>query len=211
MEIETLRQLALIGAHKGQIDLSPSILTSMLEKIPQTAARRLLALDEQGCIEKLLTGEGRRITILEKGLLLLIEACNGRNNGLFEGSRGDTLRGRLVSGLGEGQYYLSREGYLRQFREKLGFEPFPGTLTIKLDGPFDPSGHQAIKIEGFLDEGRTFGECICYRANVKGIRAAMVRPARSSYPPDLVEIVAPISLRRSLGLADGDEVELALE
>ncbi len=155
-------------------------------------------------------GEGQRITILEKGLLLL-EAGNGESEGLVNGSRGDTIHGRLVSGLGEGQRYLSREGYLKQFRKKLGFEPFPGTLNIKLGGPFDPSGRQVIKIEGFLDEGRTFGECICYRARVKGIEAAIVRPERSSYPPDLVEVVAPVSLRRSLGLADGDVVELTLD
>lgn len=125
--------------------------------------------------------------------------------------QGNTLRGRVVSGQGEGQHYISREGYHEQFREKLGFEVFPGTLNIKLERPFDPTGLRMIEIEGFLDEGRTFGRCCCYRVNVQGINAAIVRPARSRYPPDLVEVVAPISLRSSLGLADGDEVMLMLE
>ena len=131
--------------------------------------------------------------------------------GFFDESRSDTLRGSLVSGLGEGQHYVSREGYLKQFREKLGFEPFPGTLNIMLDRPFDSTRSRAIKIEGFTDEGGTFGKCICYRVKVMGIEAAIVRPERSSYPPDLVEIIAPIRLRSSLGLSDGDEVMLTLE
>jgi riboflavin kinase len=46
---------------------------------------------------------------------------------------------------------------------------------------------------------------------VEGIEGAMVRPEMSSYPRDLVEVIAPISLKSSLGLADGDEVTLTLE
>ena len=48
------------------------------------------------------------------------------------------MRGRVVGGLGQGQYYISRKGYRHQFIQKLGFVPFPGTLNIKLDEPFNP-------------------------------------------------------------------------
>jgi len=120
------------------------------------------------------------------------------------------VRGKVAAGLGEGQYYISREGYRAQFLKKLGFEPFPGTLNIKLDEPFVPVTWQAIKIEGFQDEGRTFGDCRCYRIRVKGIEAAIVRPERSSYPANLVEVIAPVSLREALGLANGDEVEVTV-
>ena len=122
----------------------------------------------------------------------------------------NVIRGRVATGLGEGQYYLSREGYRSQFHEMLGFVPFPGTLNIKLDEPFVPSG-EPIKITGFSDEDKTFGGCLCYRIKINGIKAVIVRPERSSYPSDLIEIIAPISLRESLGLSDGDDVEVTLD
>lgn len=120
------------------------------------------------------------------------------------------IHGKVVTGIGEGQYYISKEGYRSQFHSMLGFVPFPGTLNIRLDKPFAPSG-EAIKIMGFSEEGKTLGGCECYWIRINGIKAVIVRPERSSYPPDLIEIIAPIGLRGSLCLSDGDEVEVALE
>ena len=118
------------------------------------------------------------------------------------------MRGKILSGLGQAQYFLTREGYSRQFVEKLGFIPFPGTLNVLLEEPF-PAEQEAIKIEGFAEEGRTFGECKCYRIRLNGIDAAVVRPERSRYPPELIEVIAPVQLR-ALGLEDGDPVEVII-
>jgi len=73
-----------------------------------------------------------------------------------------------------------------------------------------PQGSRPSKIHGFEDEdvGRAFGGCRCYRIRINGIGAAIVQPDRSNYPADLVEIIAPVNLRESLHLLDGDEVEL---
>jgi riboflavin kinase, archaea type len=119
------------------------------------------------------------------------------------------MHGKIVSGLGQAQYFLTREGYSRQFVERLGYLPFPGTLNVQLEEPF-PMGPKAIKIEGFVEEDRTFGECWCCRIKLNGIDAAVVRPKRSLYPPELIEVIAPVQLRRALGLEDGDIVEVAL-
>jgi riboflavin kinase len=118
------------------------------------------------------------------------------------------VRGKISSGLGQGQYFISREGYSRQFLHHLGFVPFPGTLNVLLKEPF-PADPRAIRIEGFQEEGKSFGECKCYRIKLNGIEAAVVRPERSSYPPELIEVIAPIKLR-ALGLKDGDPVEVVL-
>ena len=69
----------------------------------------------------------------------------------------DFMRGKIVAGQGKGQYYISREGYSRQFLQYLGFIPFPGTLNVLLEAPF-PAEQEAIKIEGFQEEGKSFGE-----------------------------------------------------
>jgi riboflavin kinase len=119
------------------------------------------------------------------------------------------MRGKIASGLGRAQYFLTREGYSRQFVQKLGFVPFPGTLNVQLEEPF-PAELPAIQIEGFLEEGKSFGECKCYRIKLNGIEAAVVRPERSRYPPELIEVIAPVQLRRALGLEDGDPVEVIL-
>lgn len=133
-----------------------------------------------------------------------------RCKGISGGELIKIFHGIVATGLGEGQHYISKEGYSIQFQRKLGFIPFPGTLNIKLVEPFVPSG-EAIKVMGFSDEGKTFGGCDCYRIRINGVMAAVVRPERSNYPSDLIEIIAPINLRESLGLSDGDELEIMLD
>ncbi len=81
----------------------------------------------------------------------------------------------------------------------------------EISATFAPPEQDAIKIDGFRDDNRTFGGCKCYKINIKGIRCAIVRPDRTSYSPMLVEIIAPVNLRKSLGITDGDEVEVVLE
>jgi riboflavin kinase len=121
------------------------------------------------------------------------------------------INGRVVTGIGEGKYYVSREGYRKQFNQKLGFDPVPGTLNLKLDEPFTNMEEGLIKLEGFRDGDRIFGRCTCYLVQINGIKAAIVRPEISSYPPDQIEVIAPIHLRGSLNLVEGDLIELMLE
>jgi len=118
------------------------------------------------------------------------------------------MRGKISSGLGQGQYFISKEGYSRQFLQHLGFVPFPGTLNVLLEETF-PAKQPAITIEGFVEGGKSFGECKCYRIKLNGIEAAAIRPELSCYPAELIEVIAPVKLR-ALGLNDGDFVEVAL-
>ncbi|HUL61922.1 MAG TPA: DUF120 domain-containing protein, partial [Methanocella sp.] len=204
MEVETLKRLALMGASREQVRLSSSIFASTLGTSPQTAARRLSELETDGYIARVVTSEGQKVRITDKGMLRLRQELQDYRK-VFEEPHDIVLRGKLVTGLGEGQYYISLDGYRRQFNQKLGFDPFPGTMNLKLTEPFVPPEQDAIKIEGFRDENRTFGGCRCYKVNVRGIRGAIVRPDRTSYSPMLIEIIAPVNLRKSLGIADGDE------
>jgi riboflavin kinase len=143
--------------------------------------------------------------------LLRAGRASGKYRRVRKGGNLEVVRGTVTAGLGEGQYYISREGYRVQFLQKLGFVPFPGTLNIKLDEPFVFNALRVIRIGGFRDEERTFGDCCCYKIRVERIEAAIVRPERSSYPANLVEIIAPVNLREALGLANGDKVEMILE
>ncbi len=212
MEVETLKRLALLGAMKNDVTLSSSTFASLIGSSPQTASRRLSDLEEEGYIARVVSNEGQKVRITERGVLRMKAEYRDYQK-IFEDLRVVKVKGRVASGLGEGQYYISREGYRRQFSEKIGFDPSPGTLNLKLDEPFalDESDPKSVRIEGFEDEGRTFGACRCRPVKINGIKGAIVRPERTSYPATLLELIAPENLRKALGLSDGDEVEVVLE
>lgn len=122
------------------------------------------------------------------------------------------LVGRVTSGIGEGSYYVCQEGYRRQFKRVLGFDPYPGTLDLKLDeeslelkGVLQsmPGKH----IEGFITPERTFGPVKCFSAKLRGVKVAIVIPSRT-HLTDAIELIAPKNLRKKLGLKDGDRVKL---
>jgi riboflavin kinase len=210
MEIETLKRLALLGATREYISLSSSTLASAIGSSAQTAARRLSSLADEGYITRIVTSEGQRVKVTDKGILRL-RAEYVDYQKVFEGMNFNKIRGKVTTGLGEGQYYISVGGYRNQFNQRLGFDPYPGTLNLKLIEPFAQTAAGSIRIEGFRNENRTFGECMCYPVKINGIRGAIVRPERSSYPANLVEIIAPVNLRKTLCLSDGDEVEVTVE
>jgi len=177
---------------------------------PQTASRRLSALEEEGYIARVVSNEGQRVRITDEGVLRLKSEYRDYQK-IFEDLQVVKIKGRVASGLGEGQYYISREGYRTQFSDELGFDPSPGTLNLLLDEPFALNDAESIRIEGFCDEGRTFGACRCRLVKIDGIKGAIVRPERTSYPTSLLELIAPVNLREALSLSDGDEVEVVLE
>ena len=123
----------------------------------------------------------------------------------------DRLRGTVVKGIGKGQYYVSREGYRNQFIKKLGFDPSPGTLNLIIDEPFFEEPAKCIEIDGFNEEKGVFGGCRCYKVMIGNIKGAIVRPERTNYSPNLVEVIAPLNLRKRLNLKDGDKLEIIFE
>jgi riboflavin kinase len=124
--------------------------------------------------------------------------------------------------MGEGRHYTSLPGYNRQFKERLGYDPYPGTLNIALT----PSSKrersaidsfEGIEIESWEDEGRTYGGAFCYPATVEVPAGPsfeethLIVPDRTHHEADQVEIIAPEKLRDELGLLDGDEVTIHVE
>ncbi len=210
--IETLRTLALMNATRRVLKISSRELAERIGQSLQTAARRLKELEERGWIERNLTKDGQFIIITDKGLQVLYrEYIKYRR--IFEGEKVITLRGRVFSGVGEGRYYVSLPEYRRQFSSKLGFDPFPGTLNLRvlkedmhLRRRLDQE--DGIIIEGFSKENRTFGEVKAFKCEVFGITSAVVLPKRTHYPPNILEIISPIKLRDTFNLCDGDIVEV---
>jgi len=125
------------------------------------------------------------------------------------------LVGIVVSGLGEGAFYVSLEGYRRAIEEMLGFVPYPGTLNVKLDPQSLPyrrylENLPGILIPGFTNGMRTYGAVKAFRARIRDIEGAVVMPERTHHPTDVIEVVAPVKLRDVLGLRDGDRLEIQI-
>ncbi len=128
-----------------------------------------------------------------------------------------TIEGILFSGLGEGAYYVTKERYRKQFMERLGFDPYPGTLNLKLTTEYDVQtrseleSYPAIEVQGFKDESRTFGSVKCYPAVINNkVKGAIVCAMRSHYNTSVLEIIAPIFLRGRLKLKDGNKVKVEI-
>jgi riboflavin kinase len=126
-----------------------------------------------------------------------------------------TLEGTVFTGLGEGAYYIAKENYRKQFMEKLGFDPYPGTLNLKLTTDYDNKArgeldaYPAVEIEGFKSEDRTFGDVKCYPVIIENkVKGALISALRSHYDSSVVEIIAPVALRKHLKLKDGHKVKV---
>src|SRR5207249_7912427 len=93
---------------------------------------------------------------------------------IFEAPRSEVEISAVVfSGLSEGAYYMGMEGYRKQFRSKLGFDPFPGTLNLRvrkedLGARRELDSNPCVEIEGFANKTRTYGAVKGDRAIIKG-------------------------------------------
>jgi riboflavin kinase len=125
-------------------------------------------------------------------------------------------RGRVASGAGQGAKFLSLAWVQEALRRDLGLAPFPGTLNLKVppevrDAWFaqrtqflriaDPS---APECPGYLKK-------VTLRARGRSCDSAyLILPELTMYQ-DVLEIISPDRLRETLGLHDGDPVEVEMD
>ena len=214
-ELATLKLVALDGALEGRTTITCSELAGRLDASNQTASRRLQRLEDAGYLTRELTGAGQRVALTDGGeRALQREYADYRR--LFEGDADVTLRGAVTSGMGEGKHYISLSGYMRQFRDRLGYEPFPGTLNVDLDeesvrsrarmDALDP-----IDTDGWESDDRTYGPAFCWPAAIevddgRHERVHVIAPERTHHGADQLELIAPVKLREALDIEDSDEV-----
>lgn len=211
MNIKALKKLALLGAHQKPVELSSLEFASILDTSPQTAARKLKALEDEDLISRQIHYSGQLIFITKNGMDILQKEYYEYQEIFSENSFIKILNGKVITGLGEGQYYISLEGYRKQFREKLGFDPYPGTLNLKLDNAsieIRKSITGNIKITGFSDENRTFGNGTCFNVRINDLKGTVIVPERTHYPEDIIEIIAPVNIREHLNVKDGSLIQV---
>ena len=211
-----LLKLAEMGAYRRVAKVSTEYLAKKLGISQQTASRYLIELERMGWIQRNITPEGSLIKIEELGSKEL-QKLYSQLKLLMEKSYPPsvTLEGIVFTGLGEGAYYVTKEHYRQEIVEKLGFEPYPGTLNVKLSSDYDIKtrmeldAYPAIEVRGFKNEDRTFGLVKCYPAIIGGtVKGALITALRSHYDASVLEIIAPVCLRKQLGLKDGNKVKV---
>jgi 4-hydroxy-3-polyprenylbenzoate decarboxylase len=122
------------------------------------------------------------------------------------------VEGRVVKGLGESASFLSIPWVNNQLLEKLSFSPYCGTLNIDVG---DPAVQEALK-KGNGSRRIVPGEKgFCEALLVEGVVAGrypcgVILPLMADYPTTILEIVAPVHLKETLGIVDGDKVEVDL-
>lgn len=214
----TLYRLAELGACSRTVKVSTEYLAEKIEASQQTASRHLINLEKIGWIKRTVTPEGCLTKITDSGKAELKKLYSDLRL-IFEAEYPPsvTLEGILFSGLGEGAYYVTKEGYHKQFMEKLGFDPYPGTLNLKLTTEYDVKtrseleAYPAIEIQGFKDESRTFGSVKCYPAVINNkVKGAVIYALRSHYNASVLEIIAPVFIRGRLKLKDGNKVKVEI-
>jgi len=218
-EVATLKHLALVGAIDGGTKLSCASLADRLEASTQTASRRLQRLEDGGHVTREIESDGQWIEITQEGEQRL-QAEYESYRRIFEHDEAVELTGVVTSGMGEGRHYITLSGYMEQFREKLGYEPFPGTLNVDLTAESVRSrarldALKPITIEGWEGEERTYGPAYCYPATLSAggesyENAHVIAPERTHHGDDHMELIAPDELRDVLGLSDGTEVTISV-
>ena len=168
-----MTELLLLGAKYSFVELTTADLGKNIMKSQQAASKHLQELDASGYIDRVRRGQKFRVKLTDKGYSA-IEKLFSTLKTAMESNPPTTIsfEGRVVSGMGEGAYYMSLAGYRKQFSEKLGYEPYPGTLNVKLvdkifrDARREIGKYPSIFIDGFSDTKRTYGWAKCYLAHI---------------------------------------------
>ncbi len=210
-DVQVLKQLAMAGAIEDYVPVSTGELGRIMGTSQQTASRRILGLLDTGLIQREMGARRQRIRLTEDGIKAL-QTEYADYVSIFEVVDRVKLRGTVVSGLGEGRYYIEQAGYREQFKELLDMAPFIGTLNLRLVGE-DRGKLQLLRrstgipLRGFTHASRTFGAVKGFNAVLGDLRCAVVMPQRSHHT-DTIEVISEHHLRKLLDLRDGDQVEL---
>ncbi len=207
--LSCLLELAARGADKDFVRISSGELGIALGKSQQTASRLMVTMEREGLLLRRKDGRNQTVRLASAGL----DELRGLHQSLSRIFDGYVIEGKVFTGVGEGAYYMRQEGYRKQFKKKLGFDPYPGTLNLRVATCMveELAVRAGTRIEGFQTGNRSFGGGRCYEVRISpDAPAAVFLPDRTHYPDDVLEVVSPEHLRTRLGLRDGDIVCLTV-
>ncbi len=211
-----LIDLLKLGAGEKMIRTPTTHLSVVFGVSQQSASRILNELAKEDYIFKEFRDGNIWVILTEKGMREVEEYMKYVVDA-YEHPGTIVMEGFVESGMGEGAYYISKRRYQIQFKDTLGFYPYPGTLNVRLKDPYHISQNRFLrklpgyKIKGFRTKERIFGGAKVFKALVEDkIEAGVVYAERSIHGFDVVEVISPVFLREALSLKDGDKVRISV-
>jgi riboflavin kinase len=210
-----LLKLCQLTKYEKSIQISSLKFGESLNLSQQTGNRRINDLVQLGWIEKKVEGKYQIISITKKGATVMLNIYKNLKS-LLESI---LIVGVVREGMHEGGYYVSIKGYYDQFKNKLGFEPFKGTLNLLLSDTSISILREKLDsiapiiIEGFQDQNREYGPVKCYNVFISRLddrnlrrKAAILDIQRTHHDKNTIEILAKPYLRDLFNLKDGDKL-----
>jgi len=214
----TLSYLLSKGAKYNYVTITTSFLGKNIHKSQQAASKHLLELEENKFITRIINGRNLSVKITSKGFSEMVKLSSVLQKSLDSSPSHIDLNGTLVSGMGEGAYYMGLKGYTKQFQSKIGYIPFPGTLNVRLDQKIHQESIKqfetlnGIKIKSFSDGKRTYGWVKCFSAKLNNsINCQLIILERTHHDDSVIELISKVCLRKNAKLKDGSKISIKIE
>lgn len=213
----TLTELLSRGAKNNFIPITTSSLGKNIRRSQQAASMHLLELEQGGFIERIMSGRKVSVKLTQKGYDQMVNLFDMLKASLESVPPFVELRGTLVSGMGEGAYYMSLRGYTRQFKSKIGYVPFPGTLNVKLEKKEyvealrQIASIDGVRIEGFSDGKRTYGWVECFGCTLNDkISCELIMLERTHHDRSIIELISESEIRKKANLKNDSEISIKI-
>ncbi len=117
-----------------------------------------------------------------------------------------------MEGLRAGSTFTQVPWVRKQFIQKLGVDPYPGTLNLEIVDLKDSQNFRELKlIPGveIIPEDPSFCRAQCYPVLINGqLKGAIVFPRVKDYPENKMELIASRSIKEALFVKGGDVLEV---
>ena len=215
--ILSLSYLLSKGAKHNYVAITTSALGKSIQKSQQSASKHLLELEENQFIERIVSGRNTSVKITDKGFSEMVKLSIVLQKSLNSFPSHVEIKGTLVSGMGEGAYYMGLKGYTKQFKSKIGYVPFPGTLNVRIDQKIHQEAIKqfetlnGIKIKSFSDGKRTYGWVKCFPAKLNNsVSCDLILLERTHHDNSVIELISKTCLRKTAKLKDNAKISIKI-
>ena len=215
--ILTLSYLLSKGAKHNYVTITTNALGKNIKKSQQSASKHLLELEQNQFIERIISGRNISVKITSKGFSEMVKLSTILQKSLNSFPSHVEIKGTLISGMGEGAYYMGLKGYTKQFKSKIGYVPFPGTLNVKIVQKIHQEAIKqfvnlnGINIHSFSDGKRTYGWVKCFPAKINNsVDCNLILLERTHHDNSVVELISKLSLRKSAKLKEGSKISIKI-
>ncbi len=140
----------------------------------------------------------------------------------MRGSRDILVKGVVFSDLGRAGAFLGIDWVRQAVKERVGFDPYPGTLNVRASGA-DLNRWEQVRQHGgrvvLPSPDPAFCNAFLFTGSLEGWdsqpgsreRIAVVVPEVEEYPADKLEIIAAVSLKQARSVRDGDQLTVVFD